>query len=148
MTMRLIEQVVIHCSDSRWGCAVEIDRWHKERTPPFRCIGYHYVICNGYMYGVDNTPDFNLDGKIETGRPIEEKGAHCKGYNGNSIGICLIGRDMFTGKQFEALAKVIDDIRKELGYSFRVRTHHELDPKKPCPNINAEHLRAFLRIKE
>ncbi len=47
-------------------------------------IGYHYVI--------------DLDGTVETGRPLTMDGAHCntaglsgKAYNKHSIGICYIG---------------------------------------------------------
>ena len=40
-------------------------------------IGYHYVI--------------RRDGTVEPGRPLWMVGAHCKGHNTNSIGICYEG---------------------------------------------------------
>ena len=140
--MRKIDSVIIHCSDSRWGCREAIDRWHKERG--WDGIGYHYVINNPYALCVDSTPAIDRDGLIEVGRGIEEVGAHCKGRNDNSIGICLIGKDMFTGKQFDSLRQLLNDIETKLEYSFRVYAHHELDKKKTCPNIEPGWLRAFL----
>lgn len=76
--MRKIDTIIIHCSATKRGAdfsAADIDRWHRQRG--FRGIGYHYVI--------------RPDGTIEEGRPVEEIGAHCKGWNQHSIGICYIG---------------------------------------------------------
>lgn len=76
--MRRIDEIIIHCSATRAGVKVhasDIDRWHRERG--FDCIGYHYVI--------------TLAGKVELGRPEDRIGAHCKGHNAHSIGICYVG---------------------------------------------------------
>ena len=68
-----------------------IDRWHKERG--WTGIGYHYVILNGCRKA--SAAGFQPykkedDGLIETGRPVEEAGAHCGGENHDSIRIFLI----------------------------------------------------------
>lgn len=76
--MRTINQIIIHCSATPEGrdyTAADIDRWHRQRG--FHGIGYHYVI--------------RLDGTIEHGRPVEQIGAHCKGHNATTIGVCYIG---------------------------------------------------------
>ena len=52
-----------------------IRKWYLKRG--WRDIGYHYVI--------------QRDGTTEEGRPLEQIGAHVKGMNRNSIGICYIG---------------------------------------------------------
>lgn len=52
-----------------------IDAWHKERG--WYGIGYHYVI--------------RLNGDIETGRSIFHTGAHCRGLNSTSVGVCFSG---------------------------------------------------------
>lgn len=70
--------IVIHCSATEAGREVSarsITQWHKARG--FRTIGYHFLI--------------HLDGKISRGRKLEEIGAHVKGYNINSVGICYVG---------------------------------------------------------
>ena len=83
--MKTIDSIVIHCSATRAGQdarAADIDKWHKERG--FAMIGYNYVI--------------DLDGTVETGRPLSMDGAHCstaglssQSYNKHSIGICYVG---------------------------------------------------------
>lgn len=70
--------IVIHCAatkpDQDIG-ADEIDAMHKARG--WKGIGYQYVIRRG--------------GLIETGRPIDDVGAHAKGVNKISVGVCLVG---------------------------------------------------------
>ena len=75
--MRRITEIIVHCSATREGkyfTAEDIDRWHKAQG--FACIGYHFVV--------------RTDGRIEMGRGIERVGAHCKGHNGTSIGVCYV----------------------------------------------------------
>ena len=76
--MRKIDSIIVHCSATKAGqdfTAADIDRWHRERG--FNGIGYHYVI--------------RLDGRLEKGREIDLAGAHSKGWNERSVGICYIG---------------------------------------------------------
>ena len=76
--MRKINEIIIHCSATAEGkdfTVQDITRWHKQRG--FKTIGYHYVIYR--------------NGTVATGRDIAEIGAHCKGHNANTIGICYIG---------------------------------------------------------
>jgi N-acetyl-anhydromuramyl-L-alanine amidase AmpD len=63
-----------------------IDEWHRARG--WAGIGYHYVICNGKRHGNYLA---GRDGEVQEGRPIERQGAHARGANADSIGICLIG---------------------------------------------------------
>ena len=75
--MRKIKEIIIHCSATKEGrnyTVADIDRWHRERG--FFCIGYHFVIYR--------------DGSIHVGRSVEEVGAHCKGHNTVSTGVCYI----------------------------------------------------------
>lgn len=65
--MKKIDAIIIHCSATKVGQdikAKEIDRMHRARG--FNQIGYNYVI--------------DLDGTVETGRPLTVSGAHCIGY--------------------------------------------------------------------
>ena len=76
--MRNIDSIIVHCSATKAGqdfTAADIDCWHRERG--FNGIGYHYVI--------------RLDGKLEKGRDVSLAGAHCRGWNERSVGICYIG---------------------------------------------------------
>lgn len=57
--------------------AVEVDRMHRKRN--FLCIGYNFII--------------RRNGVIESGRPLDTHGSHCKDGNRNEthIGIALVG---------------------------------------------------------
>ena len=130
----MINRIIIHCSATKPGqkCnASIIDKWHKAKG--FRCIGYHYVILP--------------DGTIEKGRPENEKGSHCVGYNTGSIGICYIGglkkegnpEDTRTKEQKIALRKLIDDLCNR--YNIKdIAGHNEFSNKAcPCFNVKKEY---------
>jgi len=142
--MRNINRIVIHCSDSEYGDATLIDRWHKARG--WKGIGYHYVINNPYTTSRmlnDGTPAFDRDGAVEHGRDIEEIGAHVHGYNKESIGICLIGKRVFTSRQFDALTDIVWGLL-DLYPGSIIQGHYELDPAKTCPNLDMDYLRELM----
>lgn len=131
--MRPIDHIVIHCSDTPNGRHVrdfDVDRWHRERgfqrseqwrkqfNPGLSSIGYHFLI--------------DVNGALFTGRALEEVGAHVRGYNSRSIGICMAGRDRFTGAQWLQLAANVRSLQKKFP-AARVVGHRDLDPKKRCP---------------
>ena len=76
--MRKINKIIIHCAATNPTMdinAATINEWHLEKG--WSGIGYHFFI--------------KRDGQIELGRPLETSGAHTKGNNRNSIGICYNG---------------------------------------------------------
>jgi len=99
--------------------------WGKYHTHCFGWsdTGYHYVITK--------------DGKIHPARPIEKSGAHAKGFNKASIGICLTGDKEFSQEQFQALRTLIKDdwIPKHELSIIDVIGHNELNKAKSCPNF-------------
>jgi len=122
-----VKTVVIHCSDSPQGRgdnAKTIHLWHKERG--FDGIGYHYVILE--------------DGTVQNGRPEYWEGAHVKGHNKDTIGICLIGKNKFTFAQLQACRNMI----REKFQESQIKGHYEFDSRKTCPNINMDKFRAFV----
>jgi len=141
--MRKITTIVIHCSDSDFGDAKLIDEWHRKRG--FNGIGYHYVILNGVLKASDEI-NTEKDGLVELGRPLEEVGAHVKGYNYNSIGICLIGKNSFTEKQFKSLINILKVLRENFKTINirRIKGHREFNSKKTCPNFNVAAIREIL----
>lgn len=82
---RRIDGIVVHCTATRPSvfCNVEkIDEMHKARgfskqSGSGHYCGYHFVI--------------QKDGGIEAGRYLDEIGAHVKGYNAHTIGVCYVG---------------------------------------------------------
>ncbi|MGI0120250.1 N-acetylmuramoyl-L-alanine amidase [Zooshikella sp. RANM57] len=119
-----ISKLVVHCSDSPNYSdidAEEIHRWHKKRK--WSGIGYHKVI--------------RRDGTVENGRPEYWKGAHVKGYNSTSLGVCLIGRDQFTDAQMRSLERVLIEWKAKYS-NADVCGHRDLDSHKTCPNFDVK----------
>ena len=128
--MRKINQIIVHCSATPAGRNVttqDIDAWHRKRG--FRCIGYHYVIY--------------LDGSIHKGRPLSQVGAHCKGHNSHSVGICYVGgldtdcktpKDTRTPEQKKALVYLLKRM-KLLFPSATIHGHREF-AAKACPSFD------------
>lgn len=126
--MATIDLIVLHCSDSpdeHHVTAEDIHSWHKARG--FDGIGYHYVI--------------ERDGTISPGRPEYWRGAHARRYNSNSLGICVVGRDVYTPQQIQSL-DVLHRRLKKAHPSAIWKGHRELDEYKTCPN---DVLMAWLR---
>jgi len=137
--MRKIDEIIVHCSDSNWGSALVIDSWHRQRG--WKGCGYHFIIGNG-----ETSPQASgyltcMDGHIEAGRPISQPGAHCRGHNKRSIGICLIGKDSFTEAQFKSLIMLVSELRSEFG-DIPVRPHSRY-ANKTCPSFNVADVLAW-----
>jgi N-acetylmuramoyl-L-alanine amidase len=124
-TQEHIERIVVHCADTPASMDIgvdEIDRWHRDRG--WSGCGYHYVI--------------RRDGEIEHGRPESIMGAHVRGYNRNSLGICLVGGKggfNYTRAQMKALEELVGRLRQKYTQAT-VEGHCDLDTGKTCPNFN------------
>ena len=119
-----IDMLVVHCSDTPDDQplgARDIQTMHLGFG--WDGIGYHQVI--------------RRDGTRESGRPNYWKGAHVKGVNDRSLGVCLIGRTSFTPAQMHSLAGLLFEwlalypSARVLGHRDAVETH------KTCPNFDA-----------
>lgn len=120
---RVIDLLVVHCAATRPSLdvrAVDIDRWHKARG--WSRIGYHYVITRA--------------GFVEVGREEQEVGAHVRGHNATSIGICLAGgvdesgkrvENNFRPQQFIALGTLLRELRVRYPKA-RICGHRDLSP--------------------
>lgn len=121
----IIEQLVIHCSDTPAGLdtsSEEIRRWHVDGNG-WRDIGYHYVI--------------RLDGTLEKGRKDNEQGAHARGHNHNSLGICMVGGTngaTFTAAQWRTLEGLVRTLLCQHS-GARVIGHNQVSEKQ-CPSFD------------
>ena len=85
-----------------------------------------------------------LDGTVHKGRPLEKAGAHCKGQNAHSIGICYVGgldrqgkpKDTRTAAQKAALLTLIRELRQRFPRAT-VHGHREF-ANKACPSFDAK----------
>jgi hypothetical protein len=145
--MRQITDIIVHHSASTWGCANEIDEWHRDRG--WDEVGYHWIICNGVL-APDMPYNQLFDGMLERGRRTSQQGAHWKRGNAHSIGVCLIGSGEYTNFQLMKLSELLLFLIDEHGVSAgKVRGHYEVDPGKPeCPMIDMARLRQKISRRE
>ena len=85
-------------------------------------MGYHYVI--------------RTDGVLECGRSLRETGAHARGYNHSSVGICLIGYDEFTDRQWATLKSLALTLHQLLPNLREFKGHNQLTDQKTCPGFD------------
>lgn len=118
-----IKFLIVHCSDTANNENLTAKDIHKMHLGfGWDGIGYHKVICRS--------------GEIQEGRPDFWKGAHVKGKNDISLGVCLIGRDKFTVEQFNSLTKVLKTW-KSIYPNASIIGHCDVgDTNKTCPNFD------------
>lgn len=133
--------IIIHCSATRPSQDIgvkEIDRWHRQRG--FLSVGYHHVI--------------RRDGTVEDGRPLYAAGAHAKGFNHNSVGICLVGgvseddvnvaENNFTDAQMNSLLDLVQKLVLEFP-SADVIGHRQV-AAKACPSFDVRSWAEFWEL--
>lgn len=151
-----IQNIILHCSDSAWGCAREIRQWHLKRN--WSDIGYQFVVLNGRPVANMVKPFSFLDGSIECGRYLDgdnlievgEVGAHALGLNDRSIGICMIGRgsEEFTEAQWNSTMNLIISLCHRYNIPpENVLGHYETEKAggKTCPNIKMPSFREVIK---
>ena len=125
--MRKIDLIVIHCSATREDVAyTEKDLARDHRARGFTGIGYHFYI--------------RKNGDIRTTRSMEKPGAHAKGHNAHSIGICYEGgldvhgepKDTRTSWQKHSMRVLVRTLLRDYPNS-RVCGHRDLGAAKACP---------------
>jgi len=111
---RYIDTIIVHHSGARDidVSANQIRAYHiNERG--WDDIGYHYVI--------------RRNGDVENGRSLSKIGAHAKGRNKTSIGICLSGNTA-TPKQLITLFNLCKRLYKAIPEIKHIQRHHEACP--------------------
>ena len=129
--MRKINYIVVHCSATREGCTLTSEALEAEhRRRGFRTTGYHYYI--------------RRDGTVLGTRSLELPGAHCRGHNKYSIGICYEGGLIASGQpadtrtlhQKASLVALLRELKRVFPRALIVG-HHDLNPMKNCPCFDA-----------
>ena len=145
--MRTIDLIVLHCSATRADrCFTQYDLEVCHRRRGFNGIGYHFYI--------------RKDGEVIRTRPLEKVGAHARGFNAHSIGICYEGGLNSRGKASDTRTPEQKRSMKELVLKLlvdypgcRVCGHRDLSPDlngngeiepeewiKECPCFDASKL--------
>lgn len=130
--MRKIDKIIIHCSatpENRDIKTETIKSWHVKGRG-WSDIGYHFVI--------------ELDGAVRDGRPLHRAGAHTKGENAHTIGVCYVGgidkqnnaKDTRTDAQKESMNKLIASLIEDYPEAS-VHGHNEFS-SKACPSFDVQ----------
>ena len=130
-TKRTITKIILHCAATMPSMDIgvkEITKWHKARG--FRTIGYHDVI--------------RRNGTLEYGRDLNKIGAHVRGHNVGSIGICMAGgvdkfndpEDNFTEAQWKTLRLLLEYYDTQFPKAT-IHGHNEF-ANKACPSFDVQ----------
>lgn len=120
---RKITKVIIHCTASDFKHHDNVDtirKWHVDENG-WKDIGYHFVITK--------------DGNVHKTRDIQDVGAHAKGHNLDSIGVCLTGDKKFSPDQYFSLAWLLHDLMENNPEVVEIKPHNHYDNDKTCPNF-------------
>jgi N-acetylmuramoyl-L-alanine amidase len=104
---------------------------HKNKG--WRDVGYHYFI--------------KRDGTVQAGRPVEMIGAHVKGWNSKSVGVCYAGgvaedvktpEDNRTDAQKIAMYELITELCERF-HITKVCGHRDFpNVAKACPSFDVK----------
>lgn len=120
--MRRIDMIVIHCTATRADAPLSpaaLERMHRSKG--FRCCGYHYYV--------------RTNGTVFPMRPLEQAGAHAKGFNASSVGVAYEGgldacgrpADTRTEAQKRALRQTVEELSARFP-GARIAGHRDLSP--------------------
>jgi len=133
--MRPIHTIVIHHSASpRSTTPEQIEGWHLDRG--FSGIGYHFII--------------DEKGEVHRGRPIGMVGAHVKGRNTGTIGICITGDNTkvshkWGGNQTDSLDSLVYSLTTVFG-PLDIRRHSSIAvTPTECPGLTADEWKDLYR---
>jgi len=131
---RPVNEIIVHCAATPEGrdiTVTDIRNWHTINNG-WSDIGYHFVI--------------TLDGMVHRGRPINRVGAHVRGRNTGTIGVCYVGgvpndgkmtpKDTRTPEQKVALEKLLVDLLDANPEISRISGHRDY-AAKACPSFDA-----------
>ena len=129
--MRRIDLIVIHCSATRCNHSFPVTALIRCHADRFGFTGYHYYITR--------------DGQTYQTRHEQLVGAHAKGYNAHSLGVCYEGgldangkpADTRTPAQKKALLKLLRRLKANHP-AARILGHRDLpNVRKACPCFDA-----------
>ena len=131
---REVRLLVVHCSATRCDRDFPVEALRAAHLARgFADIGYHFYITR--------------DGELHGCRPVNRIGAHARGWNDDSIGICYEGgldpqgqpADTRTWAQKCTLLTLLRQLRTDYP-AARILGHYQLSPTIPkaCPCFDAQ----------
>ena len=121
--------ILHHTADTSTGAQLrKVDEYHKLRFDMRSALGYWV----GYHYFIER------DGAVTQTRKDNEEGAHTKGLNLESLGICLAGNFDFevpTEAQLNALLRLQENLAVAYGVSDFPVAYHFKYSDTHCPGL-------------
>ena len=122
--MRKITDIIVHCSATKVTTDFTVEKLYHEHVTVngWSDIGYHYYI--------------RRDGQLYDCRPLHRSGAHTKGHNKHSVGICIEGgldangnaEDNYTDVQLDTLRLLVINLIGRFGVKNEPKGHREYSP--------------------
>ena len=95
-------------------------------------IGYHLVI--------------HRDGSFHKGREIKTVGAHAKGHNRHSIGLCVCGHYSYTKESMNALVDYTKSLMNVFGIPLEnIYPHNHFDKNRDCSVYDVEDVKLAVK---
>ena len=116
-----INYLIVHCSDTKKNLTVQ-DIHIMHLNFGWDGLGYHKII--------------DQHGEIHNGRPEYWIGAHVKGLNENSLGVCLIGKENFSKAQLKSLKLILNEWKNKYPQAKVLGHRDSIKTKKTCPNFD------------
>lgn len=120
-TRKATERIILHHAEASNCTAENIHRWHLNNG--WSGAGYHFLV--------------RKDGSIYRLRPEDKVGAHARGSNSNSIGICFEGKYMeetMPEAQIKAGQELVSYLKEKYNIT-KVQRHSDVC-NTSCPGKN------------
>ena len=135
------EYIILHHSLTKDSGTVS---WQAIRNYHMNALGWDDI---GYHFGIEFISRNNHRAKvlrtdhyeILTGRMLDKDGAHCKGMNDKSIGICFVGNfdlDKPPFKQWMLGLKLVRSLCKIFNIPIKNVKGHRDFADKTCPGLS------------
>lgn len=125
-------RIVFHHSLTDSGDVITFREYHMG-AHGWEDIGYHFVVPK--------------EGNFQYGRKMQYEGAHAKGKNHDSIGVCLVGNFYNyepTVSQLEECVRLYHDICRVYNKKLEIDFHREGDNPCPGPLLDREDFKEIL----
>lgn len=131
---REVDEIILHhtwrptAKQYKGKSTIEAIRDYHVNNQGWSDIGYHFLIAP--------------NGDIWAGRHIEQAGAHTRGRNARSVGVCLIGdldEEDLTEEQKASLVTVLRALLKRFRLPIgAINFHRDYAPYKSCPGMKLD----------
>ena len=124
-SLEVVDQVVIHHSDTTSGSPEAYARYHVQKRG-WPGIGYHFVV--------------QPSGKIYQTNKLETISYHAKGQNTRSVGICMTGdfdKQVLSADQLTSCVELIRYLNRRFDRDLAIAGHNQFS-EKSCPGNNVD----------